>query len=249
MPKVTPSKKQTMTACPVPARPVSKPGAVGAVTWKPVRRATSPVPRPGELLEALERIFPHARIELVFRDALQLLVATILSAQSTDKRVNMVTPELFRKYPAACDYANAVPGQFEREIHSTGFYRAKTRSILGAARMLVERFGGEVPCTMDELVQLPGVARKTANVVLWGAFGKNEGVAVDTHVIRVSQRLGLTRCAEPEKIEQDLMRLLPREKWGRATELLIFLGRYMCKAGIPDCPACGLHQVCPSSWA
>ena len=213
-------------------------------------RRTSPKKEklaPQVLLDTLEKMYPNARIELDFSGPLQLLVATILSAQSTDKRVNIVTGELFKKYRTAADFAAADPAVFESEIRSTGFFRAKTKSILAAARMLMERFGGEVPSSMEDLVQLPGVARKTANVVLWGAFGKNEGVAVDTHVKRVSGRLGLTSCGEPVKIEQDLMAFLPREKWGRATELLIFLGRRTCRARRPDCPGCMLNRACPSS--
>jgi endonuclease-3 len=202
---------------------------------------------PKLLLATLEKMFPGAKIELCFQNPLELLVATILSAQSTDRQVNIVTAELFRKYKTAADYAAADPMVFEKQIHSTGFFRAKTKSVLGAARMLVEEFGGAVPSTMEELVRLPGVARKTANVVLWGAFQRNEGVAVDTHVKRVSARLGLTTFEDPVKIEQDLMAFLPREIWGRATELLIFLGRRICKAAKPDCARCMLNKDCPSS--
>lgn len=202
---------------------------------------------PEMLLGTLENMFPDARIELDFSGPLELLVATILSAQSTDKRVNIVTRDLFKKYRTAAQFAAADPSVFEGEIRSTGFFRAKTRMVLGAARMLVDRFGGAVPATMEELIQLPGVARKTANVVLWGAFHQNEGVAVDTHVKRVAGRLGLTAAEDPVKIEQDLMAFLPREKWGRATELLIFLGRRMCKAARPDCAHCLLNGACPSS--
>jgi endonuclease-3 len=211
------------------------------------RRAGRERPAAEMLLGLLERMFPDARIELEFQNPLELLVATILSAQSTDKTVNKVTVELFKKYRTAADYAAADPAVFEREIHSTGFFRAKTRSVLSAARMLVERFGGQVPSTMEDLVQLPGVARKTANVVLWGAFRKNEGVAVDTHVRRVAGRLGLASCDDPVKIEQDLMAYLPRDSWGRATELLIFLGRRTCRAARPDCAGCMLNKACPSS--
>jgi endonuclease-3 len=147
----------------------------------------------------------------------------------------------------AAGVAKAKASDVEKIIKSCGFFRAKTKSIQAAARMLVERFGGEVPSSMEDLVQLPGVARKTANVVLWGAFRKNEGVAVDTHVKRVSARLGLTSCEDPVKIEQDLMAYLPKDKWGRATELLIFLGRRICKAAKPDCARCMLNKHCPSS--
>lgn len=199
------------------------------------------------LLEALERMHPEARIELRYSTPLELLVATILSAQSTDRRVNEVTEALFKKYRTAADYAGANPEAFEKEIRSTGFYRAKTRLVLGAAKKLVEDFGGEVPGTMEELTSLPGVARKTANIVLAGAFGTSEGMAVDTHVRRVAARLGLTANRDPVKIEKDLMAFFPREKWARATELLVFLGRYTCRARRPDCGRCLLSRDCPSS--
>jgi endonuclease III len=201
----------------------------------------------GGLLGKLEKMHPGARTELQFSGPLELLVATILSAQSTDRQVNLVTKELFRKYRTAADYANALVEDFENDIRSTGFFHAKTRLVQGAARMLVERFGGEVPRTMDELTQLPGVARKTANIVLSGAFGIVEGMAVDTHVGRVSQRLGLSGCADPVKIEQDLLRFFPRDRWARATSLLVFHGRYLCKAKKPECERCLLNIECPSS--
>lgn len=227
--------------------PRSKKGGNEDACGKPSRRTPAVTLTVDILLETLERMYPQACIELVYHDPLELLVATILSAQSTDRQVNIVTAELFQRYRTARDYACADPRKFEKQIHSTGFFRAKTRMILGAAKMLVNRFNGEVPSSIDELVQLPGVARKTANVVLWGAFGKNEGVAVDTHVKRVTWRLGLTGSDDPVKIEQHLMRFLPRDKWGRTTELLIFLGRRTCKAANPDCPGCLLNKACPSS--
>lgn len=199
------------------------------------------------LLGKLERMHPHARTELDSSNALELLVATILSAQSTDRQVNLVTKALFRKYRTAADYANADSGDFENDIRSTGFFHAKTRLVQGAARMLVERFNGEVPRTMEELLQLPGVARKTANIVLTGAFGIVEGMAVDTHVGRVSQRLRLSSCTDPVKIEQDLLRFFPRDSWARATSLLVFHGRYLCKAKKPGCDRCLLNRECPSS--
>ncbi len=209
-------------------------------------RARSAISATG-LLEKLERMHPDARTELDFSGPLELLVATILSAQSTDRQVNSVTKELFRKYRTASDYADAGVEDFEREIRPTGFFRAKTRLVLGAARMLVERFGGEVPRTMEELTELPGVGRKTANIVLTAGFGIVEGMAVDTHVGRVSRRLGLSECNDPEKIEQDLLRFLPREIWARATVLLLFHGRYICKAKRPECERCLLNGECPSS--
>jgi len=190
---------------------------------------------------------PDARTELEHSNPLELLVATMLSAQSTDKQVNKVTKELFRKYRTAAEYADAKVEDFERDIRSTGFFHAKTRLVQGAARMLSEKFGGEVPRTMEELTELPGVARKTANIVLSGAFGIMEGMAVDTHVGRVSQRLCLSSCKDPVKIEQDLLRFFPRKKWHRATCLLVFHGRYVCKAKKPECSRCLLNRDCPSS--
>ena len=199
------------------------------------------------LLGKLEKMHPDARTELVFSGPLELLVATILSAQSTDRQVNKVTGDLFKKYRTAADYAGADAGEFENDIRSTGFFHAKARLVQGAARMLVDEFGGEVPRTMDELIQLPGVARKTANIVLTAGYGLVEGMAVDTHVSRVSQRLGLTKCKEPAKIEPDLLRFFPHEKWARATSLLLFHGRYICMADRPDCARCLLNRICPSS--
>ncbi len=210
---------------------------------EPPKRALSPK----TLLPKLERMHPDARTELEFSGPLELLVATILSAQSTDKQVNSVTKNLFKKYRTAADYAGAKVEDLERDIRSTGFFHAKTRLIQGAARMLVARFGGEVPRTMEELTQLSGVARKTANIVLTGAFGIVEGMAVDTHVGRVSQRLGLSKNKDPVKIEQDLLRFFPKDRWARATSLLVFHGRYVCKAKKPECDRCLLNRECPSS--
>jgi endonuclease-3 len=174
-------------------------------------------------------------------------VATILSAQCTDTRVNRITPALFGKYRTARDYAGADPGVFEREIRSAGFFRHKTRSILGAAKVLDEKYGGRGPSTMEDLLQLPGVARKTANVVLGVAFGKAEGIVVDTHVRRISRRLGLTREDDPGKIERDLMGLLPREEWIDFAHRLIWHGRRTCAARNPRCGACALAPLCPSA--
>jgi endonuclease III len=197
------------------------------------------------ILATLHDRYPDARTELRHDDPLELLVATILSAQSTDQRVNEVTRELFRKYRTAADYAAADPAVFEREIHATGFFRNKTRLVLGAARRLVETYGGHVPDTMDELVSLPGVARKTANVVLGSAFGKAEGVVVDTHVQRVAFRLGLTLEQEPAKVERELMARLPRSQWIFAGLALILHGRRVCVARKPRCSACALATWCP----
>ncbi len=223
------------------------------------KRQTSGRRRPdgdGRFAPAEERIRPiiaklraryDAKCALVHDNPLELLVATILSAQCTDERVNMVTPELFERYRTAEDYANADPERFGEEIKSTGFYRNKTRSIIGMAQGLVERHGGRVPRTMDDLVKLPGVGRKTANVVLGTAFGLNEGVVVDTHVKRISKRLGLTEQTDPDKIEQDLMRIVPRKDWTDFAHILIHHGRQICIARTPKCEICPVNMLCPAA--
>lgn len=199
------------------------------------------------MIPRLKAEYPDAKTELDWTNPLELLVATILSAQTTDVRVNGVTKTLFQRYSTAHDYAEADPGELEEEIRPTGFYRNKARSLRGMARALVEEHGGEVPRTMQELVALPGVGRKTANVVLGNAFGVDEGIVVDTHVRRVSNRLGLTAEQDPEKIEQDLMNVVPREDWTVFSHLLILHGRRICKARKPDCPNCPLNDICPSA--
>jgi len=200
-----------------------------------------------EVFSRLNRAYPDARTELDYQTPLQLVIATILSAQCTDKRVNMVTPLLFRTFPTAAALADAPPEKLEEIIKSTGFFRNKTKSLIGLGKALVERHHGEVPDTMDALVGLPGVGRKTANVILGNAFGKNEGVVVDTHVARVSQRLGLTKAIDPIKIERDLMPLFPSEDWTLLAHLLIFHGRRVCVARVPKCEICVLNDICPSS--
>jgi len=200
-----------------------------------------------EVLSLLRREYPDAHTELDYETPLQLLVATILSAQCTDKRVNMVTPLLFQTFPTAASLADAPPEKLEEIIRSTGFFRNKTKSLIGLGKALVERHNGEVPDSMNTLVKLPGVGRKTANVVLGNAFGKNVGVVVDTHVARLSQRLGFTRENDPVKIEQDLMPLFPREEWALLAHLLIFHGRRVCEARRPKCEICVLNDICPSS--
>jgi endonuclease-3 len=200
-----------------------------------------------KVFSRLRKAHPDAHCELDHETPLQLLAATILSAQCTDKRVNMVTPLLFRTYPTAQAMSDAPPEQLEDIIRSTGFFRNKTKSLVGLGRALVERHNGEVPDTMDDLVKLPGVGRKTANVVLGNAFNKNEGVVVDTHVARVSQRLGLTKETDPIRIEQDLMPLFPRDDWALLSHLLIFHGRRICVARSPKCEICTLNDICPSS--
>ncbi len=199
------------------------------------------------LIKGLQKLYPEAHCELDFKTPFQLLVATILSAQCTDKRVNMVTPELFRRFPDAAAMSIAKPKQIESLIKSTGFFRNKTKNILGAARVLMEDFDGKVPETMDELLTLPGVARKTANVVLGTAFGKNEGFVVDTHIARLSQRLGLTKEVDPVKIERDLCAQLPRDQWSEIGHRLIWHGRRVCYARNPECIACALAPDCPSA--
>lgn len=200
-----------------------------------------------KIIVRLARAYPDATCALYHSNALELLVATILSAQSTDARVNMVTPALFARYRAARDYAAADPKTLEEAIHSTGFFRNKTKSIIGMAQALVERHGGEVPDTMADLVALPGVGRKTANVVLGTWFGKNEGIVVDTHVQRLTTLLGLTREAQPEKIERDLMALVPRQRWTWFSHTLILHGRRVCIARRPRCEECVVNSLCPSS--
>ena len=200
-----------------------------------------------EILARLKREYPDAHCELDFSSPLQLLIATILSAQCTDKRVNMVTPELFTRYPSAESLAEANPEALEDVIRSTGFFRNKTKSLLGMSAAVTERHAGNVPQTMDELTKLPGVGRKTANVVLGNAFGINEGIVVDTHVGRLSVRLGLTDQTDPVKVEQALMPLFPREDWTLISHLLIFHGRRVCIARAPRCGECVLVDVCPSA--
>jgi endonuclease-3 len=200
-----------------------------------------------EVIARLKAEYPDARTELDWSSPLELLVATILSAQTTDVQVNRVTEKLFVKYRKAEDYAGAPPHVLEEDIRPTGFYRNKARSLRSMASALLEEHGGEVPRTMPELVALPGVGRKTANVVLGNAFGKNEGIVVDTHVRRVSNRLGLTESQDPVKIEQDLMKVVPQEDRTIFSHLLIFHGRRICKARKPDCPNCVLNDICPSA--
>jgi endonuclease-3 len=199
------------------------------------------------VIARLQEVHPDAHCELVHENPFQLLVATILSAQCTDARVNMVTPALFAHIPTPEDLAGARQEEVEELIRSTGFFRNKARSLLGMAAALVERHDGEVPRTMAELVALPGVGRKTANVVLSNAFGKAEGVVVDTHVKRIVGRLGFTRQSDPVRVERELMRLIPREHWGSLEHLLIFHGRAICKAPRPRCGDCVVADLCPSA--
>jgi len=192
----------------------------------------------------LKRAYPNATTELNWRTPFELLIATVLSAQTTDKKVNEVTPELFAKYPDAFALAGADPGEVESIVRPLGYFRQKARTIISIARELVDRYQGEVPKSMDELLQLPGVGRKTAAIVLGTAFGIQEGIAVDTHVQRVSQRLGLTQSKQPEKIEQDLMALVPRKEWSWFGHALTLHGRYVCTAKKPQCSTCVLEKYC-----
>jgi endonuclease-3 len=201
--------------------------------------------RTKRIIAALHTTYPSAHCELNFTNPLELLVATILSAQCTDKRVNVVTNDLFRKYRSAADFAKADLARLENEIRTTGFFRNKAKNIQACCRAIVENHGGQVPRTMDELTALGGVGRKTANVVLGNAFNMNEGVVVDTHVARLSHRLGLTRESDPEKIEADLQKLVPRDQWCLFSHLLIWHGRRRCLARLPDCPRCEVKELCP----
>jgi len=201
-----------------------------------------------KIIELLEKEYPKAKTALNYTSPLEILVATILSAQCTDKRVNVVTKSLFKKYKTAEDYANADLGELEEAVRSTGFYRNKAKNIKRSGRMLVEKFDSQVPETMNELLELPGVARKTANIVLSNAYGVIEGIAVDTHVRRLSKRLGLTENRNPNKIEADLMEIVPKSHWKRITDLLIFHGRNVCMARKPKCGSCSLNQLCPSAF-
>jgi endonuclease-3 len=215
----------------------------------PARRTRDAAARAHEILARLRAAYPNARCALQHRNAFELLCATILSAQCTDARVNLVTPELFARYPTPAALARAKQAEVEAIIRSTGFFRNKAKSLIGMAQALTAEHGGRVPRSMDELRGLPGVGRKTANVILGNAYGINEGITVDTHVARLSRLLGLTRHADPVKIEQDLMPLFPREHWALLGHLLIFHGRQVCIARRPRCLDCVLADICPAARA
>lgn len=197
------------------------------------------------VLAALKARYPEPASHLVFSSPWELLVATVLAAQCTDARVNTVTPELFRRWPGPAELACATQGELESVIHSTGFYRNKAKNLLGAAARVRDVFGGQVPSTLEELVTLPGVARKTANVVLFGGFGINEGLAVDTHVKRISHRLGLTAATDPVEVERDLMAVFPRAEWGDVNHRMVWFGREVCRARKPGCGLCEMASFCP----
>lgn len=207
-----------------------------------------PKARDTKIIELLEKLYPNAKTALNYNSPLEILVATMLSAQTTDVRVNIVTQTLFKKYHTAKDYADADIKELETDIHSTGFYHNKAKNLKACCQLLVEKFHGEVPRTMEDLIELPGVARKTANIVLFNAYGVTAGIAVDTHVMRLSQRLGLTESKDQNKIEQDLMAITPKEKWMPLTDLLIFHGRQICTAKKPRCDSCVLNKICPSAF-
>ena len=198
------------------------------------------------ILRLLKKEYPRAKIALNFNNSWELLVATVLSAQCTDRQVNIVTERLFKKYKKVQDYAKANLKTFEQDIRSTGFYRNKAKNITAAAKKILKDFNGKVPDSMDSLIQLPGVARKTANIILFNAFGKAEGIAVDTHVGRLSQRLGFSKNNNPEKVEQDLIKLVAKKNWGKFSYFLIEHGRKICLAKKPKCSDCLLAKVCPS---
>jgi endonuclease-3 len=213
----------------------------------PLTRTSPVAERAPVIIKRLQKAHPHATVALRASNPLEMLVATILSAQCTDERVNKVTETLFQKYRTPQDYLDVPEEELANDIRSTGFFNQKTRSIRGACRVIVDEFGGEVPGTMEELITLPGVARKTANIVLGNSFGTVVGIAVDTHVRRVSQRLGFTEHEDPDKIEQDLMRLIPKRQWFPFTYVLIDHGRTVCVARTPRCAECPVSDLCPSS--
>jgi endonuclease-3 len=203
--------------------------------------------RVGEIIEILRKNYPKSRTALKFETPLQIMVSTILSAQCTDVRVNQITPALFKKYKTSADFASADQKELEEEIRTTGFFRNKAKNIIDASRKIVKDFGGEVPDSMEKLITLPGVARKTANIVLSSSFKKAEGIAVDTHVKRLSQRLGLSREKDPDKIERDLMAIVPKEDWLDFNYMLVNHGRKICPARKPLCPSCDICHLCPSA--
>ena len=217
------------------------------MTKRRVKKLGPAAVRAPVVFERLHEAYPDAHCALDFENPFQLLVATILSAQCTDKRVNLTTPAVFARYPSPSALAAANPEELEQMIKSTGFFRSKTKSLIGMATAVAERYGGIVPDRLAQLVELPGVGRKTANVILGNAYGRDEGVVVDTHVTRLSQRLGFTSHTDPVKIEQDLMTLYPRERWTLLAHLLIEHGRQICVARTPKCEQCVANDLCPSS--
>jgi endonuclease-3 len=234
--KKKPSKKKSAPAKPKAAKSIKSAKAARAAGTDPKRVAA--------ILAKLDEAYPNATCELKHENAFQLLIATILSAQCTDVRVNQVTETLFKKYPDAKAFVYATPSELEQEIRPTGFFRNKTKSVMGASKSILEKFGGQVPRTMEEILTLPGVARKTGNVVLGTAYGIASGVVVDTHVLRLSNRLDLTRNEDPKKVEQDLMKIIPQEKWIQFSHQLIWHGRRVCHARKPKCIECNMESLC-----
>jgi endonuclease III len=230
------SKKKTRRAKPRTAKK--------SKTTKTAQAAGTDPQRVAAILAKLEQAYPDATCELKHENAFQLLISTILSAQCTDVRVNQVTETLYKKYPTPQAFAYATPGELEQDIRPTGFFRNKTKSIMGASKAVIEQFGGQVPRTMEEILTLPGVARKTANVVLGTAYGVPSGIVVDTHVQRLSNRLDLTRNEDPKKIEQDLMQIIPQEKWIKFSHQIIWHGRRVCQARKPKCTECNMESLC-----
>ncbi len=240
MPEYT--EKEISTGCKTSS------GSLSAMKNKPLSTKLDERSRLLKIIELLEKEHPDAKIALNYTNPLELLVATILSAQCTDKRVNTVTKSLFKKHKEARDYANANLEELQEDIRPTGFYRNKAKNLKKCCRILVEKYNSQVPKTMEEMLDLPGVARKTANIVLSNAYGVIEGIAVDTHVRRVAERLGLTEQKDPNKIEKDLTKIVPKTHWMRITDLLIFHGRRICMARKPKCEKCVLNKLCPSAF-
>ncbi|MGB7283004.1 MAG: endonuclease III [Candidatus Acidiferrum sp.] len=243
--KQTKLAKKTATAKPGRATKATL-AAKGAATAKKSAAAGTDPKRVAAILAKLDEAYPDATCELKHENAFQLLISTILSAQCTDVRVNQVAETLYKRYPTPEAFAHANPAELEQDVRPTGFFRNKTKSIMGASKAILDNFGGQVPRTMEEMLTLPGAARKTANVVLGTAYGIASGIVVDTHVIRISNRLDLTRNEDPKKIEQDLMQLIPKEKWINFSHQIIWHGRRVCQARKPKCMECNLEKICYS---
>jgi endonuclease III len=237
--KKTAAKKKTASARPRTAKP-----ARARKATKPGRAAGTEPERVAAILAKLDEAYPEATCELKHENPFQLLISTILSAQCTDVRVNQVAETLYKKYPDPKAFAYATPSELEQDIRPTGFFRNKTKSVMGTSKAILEKFGGQVPRTMEEILTLPGVARKTGNVVLGTAYGITSGVVVDTHVLRLSNRLDLSRNEDPKKVEQDLMKIIPQEKWIQFSHQLIWHGRRVCQARKPKCIECNLESLC-----
>jgi endonuclease-3 len=237
-------KKSSPNKKPAAAKSKTAKSARSARAAKPARAAGTDPKRVAAILTKLDEAYPNATCELNHENAFQLLIATILSAQCTDVRVNQVTETLFKKYPDPKAFAYATPSEMEQEIRPTGFFRNKTKSVMGASKAIIEEFGGQVPRTMEEILTLPGVARKTGNVVLGTAYGIASGVVVDTHVLRLSKRLDLSRNEDPKKVEEDLMKIIPTEKWIQFSHQLIWHGRRVCFARKPKCVECNMESLC-----